>query len=82
VRASDHAQLRTAIAEHHGTVTDGNDDGLTVGNLSADEIGKIAFDAGIVIYELTPQRASLEDVFMDLTSDAVEYGSSGVRHES
>ena len=45
-------------------------------------VGQIAFDAGIVLYELTPQRASLEEVFMDLTSDAVEYGSSGVRHES
>jgi hypothetical protein len=25
---------------------------------------------------LTPQRASLEEVFMDLTADAVEYGGS------
>ena len=35
----------------------------------------MAFDAGIAIFELTPQRASLEEVFMDLTADAVEYGS-------
>ncbi|HEV7959138.1 MAG TPA: ABC transporter ATP-binding protein [Acidimicrobiales bacterium] len=82
VRASDHARLRTVLAQHKGTVTEGNDEGLTVSDLSAEVIGKSAFDAGIVIYELTPQRASLEDVFMDLTSDAVEYGSSGVRHES
>ena len=68
--------------QHDGKVTDGNDEGLTVSDLSAEEIGKIAFDVGIVVYELTPQRASLEDVFMDLTSDAVEYGSSGVRRES
>jgi ABC-2 type transport system ATP-binding protein len=82
VRASDHAHLRDVLAQHEGKVVDGNDEGLTVSDLSAEEIGKIAFDAGIVIYELTPQRASLEDVFMDLTSDAVEYGSSGARHES
>jgi ABC-2 type transport system ATP-binding protein len=82
VRASDHAQLRSVLAQHEGKVVDGNDEGLTVSDLSAEEIGTIAFDAGIVIYELTPQRASLEDVFMDLTSDAVEYGSSGARHES
>jgi hypothetical protein len=36
----------------------------------------------VVLFELTPQRASLEEVFMDLTSDSVEYGSSEVRHES
>ncbi|MGA7835360.1 MAG: ATP-binding cassette domain-containing protein [Acidimicrobiales bacterium] len=82
VRASDRTQLERALTDHHGTVTDVNDDGLSVANLTAEEVGRIAFDAGIVLYELTPQRASLEDVFMDLTSDAVEYGSSGVRRES
>ncbi len=82
VRASDRAQLKRVLTDRHGTVTDENDDGLSVSGLIAEDVGKIAFDAGIVLYELTPQRASLEDVFMDLTSDAVEYGSSGVRHES
>jgi ABC-2 type transport system ATP-binding protein len=82
VRASDHAKLERALTDHAAIVTDANDDGITVSNLSTEEVGKIAFDAGIVVYELTPQRASLEDVFMDLTSDAVEYGSSGVRRES
>jgi ABC-2 type transport system ATP-binding protein len=82
VRASDHALLERALTERAAAVTDANDEGLTVSNLSAEEVGKIAFDAGIVVYELTPQRASLEDVFMDLTSDSVEYGSSGVRRES
>jgi ABC-2 type transport system ATP-binding protein len=82
VRASDHAKLKSVLAAHHGAVTNVSDDGLSVSNLSAEDVGKIAFDDGIVIYELTPQRASLEDVFMNLTSDAVEYGSSGVRRES
>jgi ABC-2 type transport system ATP-binding protein len=82
VRASNHQQLQSALREHHATVTEVNDEGLSVSDLSAEEVGQIAFDAGIVLYELTPQRASLEEVFMDLTSDAVEYGSSGVRHES
>ena len=42
--------------------------------LGAEEIGTLAFAAGITLYELTPQRASLEEVFMDLTADAVQYG--------
>jgi ABC-2 type transport system ATP-binding protein len=82
VRAANHPQLLAALASRGAETTEANDEGLTVANLSAEQVGQIAFDAGVVLYELTPQRASLEEVFMDLTSDAVEYGSSGVRHES
>jgi ABC-2 type transport system ATP-binding protein len=81
-RASNHQQLLAALNVHGGVTTDVNDDGVTIANLTAEQVGQIAFDAGVVLYELTPQRASLEEVFMELTSDAVEYGSSGVRHES
>jgi ABC-2 type transport system ATP-binding protein len=77
VRGSDHQKLLAAIASHGGVATDANDDGVTIGGLSAEQVGQIAFDAGVVLFELTPQRASLEDVFMELTSDAVEYGSFG-----
>jgi ABC-2 type transport system ATP-binding protein len=82
VRASDHAKLVGVLKANNATIDETNDDGLTVSDLSAEQIGQLAFDAGIAIYELTPQRASLEEVFMDLTADAVEYGSSGARHES
>jgi ABC-2 type transport system ATP-binding protein len=81
VRAADHQKLLTALQTKNATVTELNDEGLSVSDLSAEAIGQIAFDAGVVLYELTPQRASLEEVFMELTSDAVEYGSSGARHE-
>jgi ABC-2 type transport system ATP-binding protein len=75
VRASDHDKLATVVASNHGVVHDANDDGLTIGGLTSDQIGQLAFDAGIALFELTPQRASLEEVFMDLTAGAVEYGS-------
>ncbi|HEY5267252.1 MAG TPA: ATP-binding cassette domain-containing protein [Acidimicrobiales bacterium] len=81
VRAANHQQLIAALATRGGVVSEVNDEGLSVSELTSDEIGQSAFDAGIAIYELTPQRASLEDVFMELTADSVEYGSSGVRHE-
>jgi ABC-2 type transport system ATP-binding protein len=81
VRAANHAQLATVLRDHHAVVTEANDEGLSVTELSAEEIGQLAFDAGVVLFELTPQRASLEDVFMELTADSVEYGSSGVRRE-
>jgi ABC-2 type transport system ATP-binding protein len=34
--------------------------------------------AGITLLELTAQQASLEDAFMELTSDAVEYRTNTV----
>jgi ABC-2 type transport system ATP-binding protein len=82
VRGSNHEQLLAALRTRGAELTEVNDEGLTVSNLSAEQVGQIAFDAKIVLFELTPQRASLEEVFMDLTSDSVEYGSSEVQHES
>jgi ABC-2 type transport system ATP-binding protein len=76
VRGSDHDKLASVIASHHGVVHETNDKGLIIGELTSDEVGQIAFDAGITVFELVPQRASLEEVFMDLTADSVEYGSS------
>ncbi len=74
-RASDHVKLASVVTSNHGTVQDANDEGLTISGLTSDEVGQLAFDAGITIFELTPQRASLEEVFMDLTAGAVEYGA-------
>jgi ABC-2 type transport system ATP-binding protein len=82
VRGSNHEQLVAALKAHGADSTEVNDEGLTVSNLSAEQVGQIAFDASVVLFELTPQRASLEEVFMDLTADSVEYGSSEDHHES
>jgi ABC-2 type transport system ATP-binding protein len=82
VRASDTQKLTALVETHEGTVQEINDKGLTIGGMTSDQIGEVAFNGGITILELTPQRASLEEVFMDLTADSVEYGSAtlGVAH--
>jgi ABC-2 type transport system ATP-binding protein len=49
---------------------------LDVTGLTAEQIGERAAGAGITLYELSPQRASLEEVFMELTQDCVEYQAS------
>jgi ABC-2 type transport system ATP-binding protein len=41
--------------------------------LQSEQIGALAAEHGIVLYELIPQRASLEEAFMELTRDAVEF---------
>ncbi len=75
VRASDHEALTAALTTNNGVVHEMNDNGLNVSGLTSDEVGEIAFGIGVTIFELTPQRASLEEVFMDLTADAVEFGA-------
>jgi ABC-2 type transport system ATP-binding protein len=50
-----------------------DDRALTVGGLASPQIGDLAARDGLRIYELTPVIASLEDAFMELTQDEVEY---------
>ena len=78
VRGSDLDSLTVGITARDGVVHEFNDDALTVTGLTCDEVGQIAFDLGVTVFELTPRRASLEEVFMDLTADAVEYGSKKI----
>ena len=76
VRTSDNPALARAVSRCGGQSRELNDGALSVTGLSSDDIGQAGFDAGVAIWELTPQRASLEEVFMDLTADAVEYPSA------
>ena len=75
VRAKDRERLEGALRAAGATVEVANDDTLRVGGLAADAVGQLAFDQGVVLFELTPERASLEEVYMALTAGAVEYGS-------
>ena len=38
-----------------------------------EEVGELAADRALIVHELVPLRASLEDAFMELTRDSVEY---------
>ncbi len=51
----------------------GEGDVLSVTGLSPEEIARTAFAHGVLIYELTPVHTSLEDAYMSLTRDDVEY---------
>jgi ABC-2 type transport system ATP-binding protein len=53
------------------------DDGsLTIAGLTAPQIGDLAHQEGLRVHELSPVTASLEDAFMELTQDEVEYRPS------
>jgi ABC-2 type transport system ATP-binding protein len=75
VRSPDGTRLRDALAERGATVTDRAPGLLTVDGFGAEAIGELAARHGIVLHELAPQRASLEQAYMELTRDEVEYQS-------
>ncbi|HEX6447913.1 MAG TPA: ATP-binding cassette domain-containing protein [Trebonia sp.] len=66
-------ELVLAIAAEGGKAAVGTDGTLTVQNMTADKVGDIAFEKGIRLHELATVRASLEEAFMELTGDSVEY---------
>jgi ABC-2 type transport system ATP-binding protein len=76
VRSLQADQLRGLLVAQRGSVTTDEPDLLSVEGLAAEQIGRIAAVNGIVLAELTPLTASLEEAFMDLTHDEVEYRNS------
>jgi ABC-2 type transport system ATP-binding protein len=66
-------QLALALAAKGGKAAADGDGTLLVRGLTTDAIGDVAFEQGIRVHELSALRASLEEAFMELTADSVEY---------
>jgi ABC-2 type transport system ATP-binding protein len=74
VRGADPTALRDALVAAGPALVDLEADGaLRVSGLGSEQIGEIAHREGLVLHELTPLKVSLEEAFMSLTHDAVEY---------
>ena len=74
VRSPRAAELRVLLAAPDVTISDADEDGLLeVNGLSPAEIGDAASEHAIPIHELTPLQASLEEAFMTLTRDEIEF---------
>nr|WP_256980095.1 ATP-binding cassette domain-containing protein [Rhodococcus sp. 15-1154-1] len=67
VKSSDPSGLAEFIAAEGGRATLESHDALTVRGISARRVGELADLHGIVVYELRPVDATLEDAFMALT---------------
>jgi ABC-2 type transport system ATP-binding protein len=76
VRSPQAAQLRDVLAGPQVTITSVEAGVLTITALDSEAIGRAAAHHGIVLYELVPQSASLEEAYMELTRDDVEYQAS------
>lgn len=73
VRTPQAAQLRELLVGPQVSVTSDERGLLEVSGMSGTEIGRVACEHAIALEELTPVQASLEQAFMELTQDAVEY---------
>jgi ABC-2 type transport system ATP-binding protein len=68
------AALFLAALDDVGASAQLTDDGsLEVTGLTSAQIGELAADRSLTVHELSPLRGSLEDAFMELTHNAVEY---------
>ncbi|MFH8576821.1 ABC transporter ATP-binding protein [Streptomyces zaomyceticus] len=72
VSTRDAAALRDVLVAE-GAAVDRAGDELTVTGLTADRIGELALRHTVPLRGLHTRSASLEDVFMELTADSVQY---------
>lgn len=77
VRTTDREALRRALRAEEAEITEFDDDGVLVAGPEPRRIAEAALSAGVLLYELTPQTETLEDVYMAMTQDEVEYRSGG-----
>jgi ABC-2 type transport system ATP-binding protein len=85
VRSPQATALRDLVIAPDVSVASVEPSVLEITGLSTEQIGEVAAEHRIVLYELTPVQASLEEAFMQLTHDAVEYQAgelAGDMHET
>ncbi|MEP6562492.1 MAG: ATP-binding cassette domain-containing protein, partial [Nakamurella sp.] len=75
VRSPQLDDLRTALG-HAGIVFTDVDGAIEVTGAPIEQIGDVAGRAAITLHELSAQAGSLEEAFIQLTGDSVEYGTS------
>ncbi|MFJ2442440.1 MULTISPECIES: ATP-binding cassette domain-containing protein [unclassified Streptomyces] len=75
VRTPHAAKLHALAAQYGATIAEAPAvaETFVVTGISSDAIGKAAADMGIVLYELTPRRRTVEEAYLRLTAESVEY---------
>jgi len=75
VRSPQATELRELLVGPDVAVTVVDGGALEVSGLTAEQIGDLAAERGLRLHELTPQQASLEEAFMELTRGDLEYAA-------
>ena len=77
VRSPQLAELSRVLVEDGASTTD-DAGALVVSGMDATRVGDLAAQHQITLHELSPQRASLEEAFFELTDESVEYHGGDV----
>ncbi len=73
VRTPERGRLAEQLRSAGAAVTPEGDDVLVVEDATSQHIGTIAGQAGITLWELAPQTGSLEDAYLALTRDSLDF---------
>jgi ABC-2 type transport system ATP-binding protein len=76
VRTPQATELRDLLAGPDVTVAAADGGALEITGLTAAQIGDLAAEHSLRLHELTPQQASLEEAFMELTREDLEFAAS------
>ncbi|MFE0422093.1 ATP-binding cassette domain-containing protein [Streptomyces sp. NPDC058953] len=79
VRTDDVTALTAAVRAEGGEIAPQGDGRCSVTGLDARRIAELAARGGLLLSELTTASASLEEAFMEITAESVEYGSGAGR---
>jgi ABC-2 type transport system ATP-binding protein len=80
VRSPEAARLRGLLGRADVRIASDGPDLLRIDGITPEEVGTIASQAGVPVFDLRVERASLEEAFMQATQASVEYGATGLEN--
>jgi ABC-2 type transport system ATP-binding protein len=72
-RLAEHLRNAGATVTTNSPASPDEVESLTVGGVTSREVGTLAAQAGITLWELAPQAGSLEDAYLALTRDSLDF---------
>jgi ABC-2 type transport system ATP-binding protein len=82
LRTSERSEAMTVLANAGATVTASDRETLTVEGLPGERVVALLGERGLPVTEVAQHRASLEEAYMELTRDSLDYAAVGVRESS
>ena len=82
VRTTARAEATTVLAHAGATIAAIDQDTLIISGLAAEKIVALLGESGLPFSEVSPHRATLEEAYMELTRDAVEFRATAAAGEA
>jgi ABC-2 type transport system ATP-binding protein len=82
LRTAHRTAAMTALASEGATVAATDREAVTITGMPAERIAAVLTERGLPFSELAAHRASLEEAYMELTRDAVEFNTPSVTEEA